>query len=325
MNQVYMNIVYFDTENPGIMDVITGNVSGSEYIDNLGQTICKWMYQGLWDATNDLFGKMNGVLSSGMSTSRNIISKTPEEWNSSAFSFIQTVSENVIIPIAALVFTFIFCWQLISMMKDNNHMHNVTPQNFLLIFATLIICLFVCAHSFEIVNGLFSIAKWAVDHMPSGFTANTGTLSVFPITKDLASYNFGDVFMMFGNMILTLIAELFTYILVAAIYIRVNVWYLELLMYMAVSPLPFSTFMNKEWGQVGMNYLRKILAMTFEGFFMLLAFGLYQAIAGRILNGFATASDEYLMAIVSSIGCGVALLMIISKAGTISASVFNAH
>ncbi len=298
---------------------------GSEFIDNLLQKICKGMYQGLWDITNDMFNAMNGVLTSGMNTSRDIISQTPEEWNSAAYSYVQSVTENAVIPIAACFLTFVFCWQIISMVKESNQLHNIKPQNMTLVMITLAVCLLVCARSFDIVNGLFSIAKWAVEKMPGGFTADTGTLTELPVSRDLDQYGFGDVFGMFANLVLTFIAKIFTYVIVAAIYIRVNIWYLELLMYMAASPMPFSTFMNKEWGQIGMNYLRKMLAMCFEGFFMLLAFGLYQAIAGRVLTGFASTSDSYLMAMVTSIGCGVALLMIISKAGNISASVFNAH
>lgn len=298
---------------------------GSEFIDNLLQKILKKMYQGLWDGTNELFKEMNGVLQNGLGIAKDVISKNPEEWNGSAYAYIQTVSENVIVPIAAAFFTFLFCWQLISMQKESNRMHQNKPQEILIVLVTLAICLIACAKSFDIVNGLFSIENWAVKNMPGGFSADSGTLTALPLPSSLDTYGFGDVFLMFGNLVLTLLAKIFTYVIVVAIYIRVNVWYLELLMYMASAAIPFSTFINKEWGQVGMNYLRKMLAMAFEGFYMLLAFGMYQAIAGRVLNGFATTPDAYLMAMVTSIGCGVALFMIISKAGSISASVFNAH
>lgn len=298
---------------------------GSEFVDNLLQKILRKMYQGLWDGTNKLFGEMNGVLENGLSTARDVISKNPEEWNKSAYVFIQTVSEEAIVPIAAAFFTFLFCWQLISMQKESNRMHQNKPQEILIVLVTLAVCLVACAKSFDIVNGLFSIANWAVKKIPSGFTADSGTLTSLPLAYNLDTYGFGDVFLMFGNLVLTLLAKLCTYVIVVAIYVRVNVWYLELLMYMASSAIPFSTFINKEWGQVGMNYLRKMLAMTFEGFYMLLAFGMYQAIVGRVLNGFATTSDTYLLAMVTTIGCGVALFQLISKAGSISASVFNAH
>lgn len=302
---------------------------GSEFLDNLLQRICKGMYQGLWDSTEALYSYMQGILADGITKSHDAISKTPQEWNSSAFSFIQTVTENAVIPIAGCMLVFIFCWQLISMVQESNQMHNIKPETILLLMLKLGICLLVCSKSFEIVNGLFDLAKWAVDHIPTGFSSDSGTYAEFGNVcgpRELnSSYSFGNVFTMFGNLILTLIAEVFTYVLVVAIYIRVNVWYLELLIYTSAAPMPFSTFMNKEWGQMGMNYLRKILAMAFEGFFMLVAFGLYSAITGQVLGGFASAGNSYLMNMVTSIGCGVALLLIISKAGTISSSVFNAH
>lgn len=299
----------------------------SEFIDNLINSICKSMYQGLWDSADFYFNKMNGILLNGMEQSKDILTQTPSEWNSAAYSFIKITVSNAVIPIAACFLTFIFALQMINMVKESNQLHNVKPQNMILVLITLAICLTICARSFEIVNGLLEISKWATTHMPGGLSLTSGTLSSIPIPRETPTdkYNFGDVFTMLGNVLVTVIAEMFTYILVAAIYIRVNIWYLELLMYMAASPMPFSTFLHKEWGQVGTNYLRKMLAIAFEGFFMLLAFGLYQAIAGRALTGFADTADTYLLSMVSTIGSGVALLLVINKSGNISASVFNAH
>lgn len=297
---------------------------GNEFIDNIVQNFCKNMYQGVWDNTNEVFEAMQGVLASYITKSRDLVSQTPKDWNASAFSFIQSVTENAAIPIAGCILTFIFCWQLISMMQESNQMHNIKPDTMLLLMLKLVICLLVCSNAFFIVNGLFDIAAWGVQQIPDTFSADSGSLSLndlFP--REQESYTIGLVLGMLVNYFITLLAQLAAYIISIAIYIRVNIWYLELLVYASASPIPFSTYINKEWGQVGMNYLRKMLAMVFEGFFMIVAFGLYNAMVIHVLSG--SAGSNYLMSMVTSIGCGVALLMILSKTGTISASIFNAH
>lgn len=67
----------------------------SEFIDNLINSICKSMYQGLWDSADFYFNKMNGILLNGMEQSKDILTQTPNEWNSAAYSFIKiTVSKG---------------------------------------------------------------------------------------------------------------------------------------------------------------------------------------------------------------------------------------
>ncbi len=52
--------------------------------------------------------------------------QTRQGWNANIFSMIQTLSENVIVPIAGLVLTYVLCFELISMVTEKNNMHDVT-------------------------------------------------------------------------------------------------------------------------------------------------------------------------------------------------------
>lgn len=301
---------------------------GSEFIDNLLQSVWKSMYQGLYNVTGAVFSKIQDVLSEGILRSRNILNSTPQEWNETAFAFIKGVAENAAIPIAGCIITFIFCWQLISMVQESNQMHNIKPETIVLLMIKLTICLLVCAKSFEIICGLFDLGHWATEHIkfveinnPDGSGIDFSTI----LDATLDEYDFGDVMTMLVNLIMTVIAQVIVYVLNVVMIIKVSMWYLELLIYASAAPIPFSTFINKEWGQVGMNYLRKILAMSFEGFFMIVAFGIYEAMVINIIVSNGNAPDKYMMSIVTTCGCGFGLIMILNKTGSIAASIFNAH
>ncbi len=133
----------------------------------------------------------------------------------------------------------------------------------------------------------------------------------------------GHVFKMLANFLLTFFAKLIIYAITIAITLRVNLWYLELLVYASAAPIPFSTFINKEWGQMGTNYSRKMMAVAFEGFFMLVVFGLYGALSRNVLS--ASGADAYMAGMATTCGCGIALFLMLGKIGNISASIFNAH
>lgn len=305
-----------------VMDIFNG---GSEFIDNLMQKVWKSMYQGLYWCSERLFNNMQSVLDTGISNSRNTITQTPQQWNTVAFTFIKGVAENAAIPIAGCIITFIFAWQVITMVQESNQMHNIKPETMLILMLKLGICLLVCSKSFDIVNGLFDIGNWASKNIPFLGLGNSGTISFQDVlTAELEEYSFTVVMQMLVNLFLTLIALGLTYTLSVAIYIRANMWYLELLVYASAAPIPFATFINKEWGQVGTNYLRKMLAMAFEGFFMLVAFGLYNVFVSKVVNN-SHAPDQYLMSMITTCGCGIGLIMMINKTGNISSSIFNAH
>lgn len=306
-----------------VVDSIKG--AGSEFIDNLIQKVYKSLYQGLYWCSEKLFNNMQSVLDTGISNSRSTLTQTPQQWNSVAFAFIKGAVENAAIPIAGCIITFIFAWQVITMVQESNQMHNIKPETMLILMLKLGICLLVCSKSFDIVNGLFDLGLWASKNIPDFGLGESGAISFQDVlSAELEEYSFTVVMQMLVNLFLTLIALGLIYALSVAIYIRVNMWYLELLVYASAAPIPFATFINKEWGQVGTNYLRKILAMAFEGFFMLIAFGLYSAFVTKVVNS-SHAPDQYLMSMITTCGCGFGLIMMLNKAGNISSSIFNAH
>ena len=52
------------------------------------------------------------------------VSKTPSTWNSGIFSMIRTLSENVVVPIAGMIISFVLIYELITMVIDKNNMHD---------------------------------------------------------------------------------------------------------------------------------------------------------------------------------------------------------
>ena len=46
------------------------------------------------------------------------VGKTPSTWNGSIYQMIRGLSENVIVPIAGIIITFVLCYELISMITE---------------------------------------------------------------------------------------------------------------------------------------------------------------------------------------------------------------
>ena len=68
---------------------------------------------GLFDSVNEKIGEVAGT-----------VGATPQSWNSSVFNMIKSLSENVIVPIAGIILTFIMTYELIQMVIDKNSFHD---------------------------------------------------------------------------------------------------------------------------------------------------------------------------------------------------------
>ena len=92
------------------------------------------------------------------------------------------------------------------------------------------------------------------------------------------------------------------------------------LLYSSVGAIPFATMSNREWGQIGNNYLRGLFALAFQGFFMMVCVGIYAVLVQTL-----TISDNIHGAMFSVAAYTVVLAFSLFKTGSLSKSIFNAH
>ena len=86
--------------------------------------INEWIKEILIGAINGNLSTMFGDVNEKVGTIAAEVGRTPQAWNANVFSMIRTLSENVIVPIAGLVITYVLCYELISMVTEKNNMHD---------------------------------------------------------------------------------------------------------------------------------------------------------------------------------------------------------
>ena len=94
----------------------------------------------------------------------------------------------------------------------------------------------------------------------------------------------------------------------------------EIYIYCSVGAIPFATMTNREWGQMGNNYLRGLVALGLQGFFIMVCLAVYSVLVAAI----GSAANIH-AAIWGCAGYTLLLCFSLFKTGTISRSIFNAH
>ena len=217
---------------------------------------------GIVSNLSGLFDSINTRVADVAST----VGKTPQAWNGSIFSMIKSLSENVVVPIAGIILTFVMCLELIQLLIDRNNMHDFeTFIFFKWIFKTFAAVLIV-TNTWNIVMGVFDVAQHVVSQA-AGVIIGETALDVSTLIGDMeARLMEMDIGPLFGLWFQSSLMGIIAWVLSICIFIIVYGRMIEIYMVTSVAPIPMATMVNREWGQMGQNYLRSLFALGFQAF-----------------------------------------------------------
>ena len=147
----------------------------------------EWIKEILIGAINGNLSTMFGDVNEKVGTIAAEVEQTPQGWNAGIFSMIQSLSENVIVPIAGLVITYVLCVELISMVTEKNNMHDIDTFMFFKWFFKAWVAVYLVTHTFTITMAVFDMAQ----HVVSGAAGVIGGDTNIDVDAALSSMQAG--------------------------------------------------------------------------------------------------------------------------------------
>ena len=265
--------------------------------------------EGLFDGVNEKVAEITGT-----------VGTTPQAWNGSVFSMIKNISETVIIPIAGIIPAFIMTYELIQMIIDKNSFHDFeTFTLFKWVFKTFVAVLIV-TNTWNIIMGIFDVAQNVVNRSAGVIISNTNLDLSNIVTNMEASLRQMDIGPLFGLWFQTLLVGLISWVLTICIFIVIYGRMIEIYLVTSVAPIPLATMANRDWGQMGQNYLRSLLALGFQAFLIVVCVAIYAVLIQTI-----AVDSDVIKAIWTCIGYTVLLCFTLFKTSSLSKSIFSAH
>ena len=210
------------------------------------------------------------------------VGQTPQGWNGSIYSMIQNLSESVIVPIAGMIITFVLCYELISMLTEKNNMHDIDTWMFFKYFFKMWVAVWIVSHTFTITMAVFDVGQSVVSRAAGVISSDTAiNIDTMISTMETAmeSMEIGElVILALETMLVSLCMKIISVFITVILYGRM----IEIYLYSSVGAIPFATMSNREWGQIGNNYLRGLFALAFQGFFMMVCVGIYAVLVARV-------------------------------------------
>ena len=265
--------------------------------------------EGMFVEVNDKVGTIAGQ-----------VGQTPQGWNAGVFNLIQNLSQTVIVPIAGLIITFVLCYELITMVTQKNNFHEFETYNIFLWIFKAYVAIYLVTNTFNITMAVFDVGQHVVNNAAgviSGNTAVDASAAIATLTESLEDMEIGELFLLaMETLLISLTMSILSVIITVIMYGRM----IEIYLYTSVAPIPFATMTNKEWGNIGNNYLKGLFALAFQGFFMLVCVGIYSVLVNAM-----TISTNLHGAMFSVAAYTVVLAFSLFKTGSLSKSIFNAH
>lgn len=246
------------------------------------------------------------------------VGKTPMGWNGDVFAFIKSINDSVIIPIAGLIITAVLCIELINMVMQKNNMHDTDTFEFFKYIIKMWIAVWLVSHAFEFSMAVFDVAQHMVNKA-AGVINISATVSgdqIVAMMDTLKEKGLGELVMiLFETSLIKVAIQVISVVIMLVVYGRM----FEIYVYSSVSAIPFATMGNKEWGQIGTNYIKGLFALGLQGLFLMVCLGIYAVLVKTIkITDIHTSTMTIL-------GYAVLLGLMMLKSGTLAKSVLNAH
>ncbi|MBQ8618296.1 MAG: hypothetical protein IJ418_12440 [Clostridia bacterium] len=264
---------------------------------------------GLFDSINDQVADIAGT-----------VGATPQGWNGSVFGMVQSLSQNVVVPIAGILLAIVMAMELIQMIVDRNNLNDFDVSQIYKWVIKSFIAVVLVTSTWDIVMGIFDLSQAVVNNAAGVIISDTALDLSSVITDMEARLTAMEIGPLFSLWIQSALIGILSWILTICIFIIVYGRMIEIYLVTSIAPIPMATLGNREWSQMGQNYLRSLFALGFQAFLIIVCVAVYAVLVQSI----ATEADV-IKAIWTCIGYTVLLCFTLFKTSSLSKSIFNAH
>ena len=289
-------------------------------MDLIWEKFTEWLKEllvgGIMDNLTGLFDNVNAKVTEAAGH----IGSSPQAWNANIYSMIRSLSDNLILPIAGVILAFVMTLELIQLIADRNNLHDIdTWVFFRWVFKTAAAVLIV-SNTWNIVMGVFEAAQSVVNRASGLIVGNTSINLADHIADLEARLLEMNVWTLLGLWLQSFVVGFTMWALTICIFIIIYGRMIEIYLVTSIAPIPMATMMGKEWGGMGQNYLRSLLALAFQGFLIIICIAIYAVLVQNML-----IDDNISTAIWLCMGYTVLLCFTLFKTSSLAKSIFNSH
>ena len=284
-------------------------------IEAIQEWLCASLIKGIMKHLTNIFDSVNTQVGEITAT----VGQTPSSFMPSVYQLIRNLSENVIMPIAGIILTFIACYELIQLVAGHNNLAHFETWIFFKWVLKTFVAVTLITNTFTITMAVFDVAQWVVLQSGGIISASTTLTAadLAAIQATLETLEWGELTTIYMQ---TFVLQFLLQFLAIIIFIVVNGRMVEIYLYVSLAPIPFATFGNHEQSQTGQNYFRSLWALGLQGFLIMVCVGIYAVMIQTLTV--TTDIVDYLWKV---LGFTALLAFTLFKTGSVAKSIVHAH
>ena len=247
------------------------------------------------------------------------VGRTPANFSPAIYGMISNLSENVIMPIAGLILTFIACYELIQLVISHNNLANFETWIFWKWIFKTFVAVTLITNTMNITMAVFDVAQHVVNRA-GGIIGSSTAIDASALATMQATLEAMDVGSLLAVFLQSFIVQFLLKLLSILIFVIVYARMIEIYLMVSLAPIPFATFGNREQSMIGQNYLRSLFALGFQGFLIMVCVGIYAVLIQTV-----SFSSDIIGSLWGVMGYTVLLAFTLFKTGSVAKSILHAH
>lgn len=247
------------------------------------------------------------------------VGQTPANFSPAVYNMIRTLSENVIMPIAGLILTFIACYELIQLVIGHNNLANFETWIFWKWIFKTFVAVTLITNTMNITMAVFDVAQHVVSQA-GGLIGGTTAIDGSTLATMQSNLEAMDIGPLLSILLQSFVVQFLMYLLSALIFVIVYARMIEIYLMVSLAPIPFATFGNREQSMIGQNYLRSLFALGFQGFLIMVCVGIYAVLIQSV-----AFSSDFIGSLWGVMGYTILLAFTLFKTGAVAKSILHAH
>ena len=288
-------------------------------MDSILQSIEDWfrelLVSGIMNNLTNTFDSVNNQV--GQIATE--VGRTPTNFSPAVYNMIRTLSENVIMPIAGLILTFIACYELIQLVISHNNLANFETWIFWKWIFKTFVAVTLITNTMNITMAVFDVAQHVVSQA-GGIIGSSTAIDASTLATMQSTLEAMDIGPLLSIFLQSFVVQFLMYILSALIFVIVYARMIEIYLMVSLAPIPFATFGNREQSMIGQNYLRSLFALGFQGFLIMVCVGIYAVLIQSV--AFTT---DIIGSLWGVMGFTILLAFTLFKTGAVAKSILHAH
>ena len=313
------------------MGIISDAIDALEsWCSDLFKDGIKSQFDSISALLTDTFAQTTGGESGGGLVS-DYLTKHPSQFTgggtdgTAVWTMIETLCNNVVVPIGGFILTIVLLTELCQMVIRGNNFKDFDDSIFIKWTIKALCGVILISNTYYIASALFSFGtNVCTNGLTTLFGSGDYLTSALALNKAaLSGQSLGDLMTIW---FISLIVHLGVLILMVAIVITLASRMIEVFMYLSIAPIPMATMMDSgEWSGIGKNWIKQLLALSFQGFFIVIALGIFKILFGNAITALNAGTGGVVLQMGMLLGYTAALIFTILRTGSISKSVFAAR